>query len=338
MTEPTVFNRAPIQESADFSLDFEPTAQSKSYQDLEEEIRLLRAVIDNFPGGLTLFDKDLKMVFCSNKQKELLNYPPNLFEYGTPSLEQLFRFNAIRGEYGAGNIDKLVEERMNLARLKRAHVYERTRPNGVMLEIRGVPLEGGGFMTTHLDVTAQRKPAANPQPAASPPVMVEHDKLTGLPRGDFLRDRMGQILASITPGQVVAVHCMDLDHFKDVNARYGKPTGDALLQKVADRLRSIVREYDLVARIGGDRFVVLQPHVKRPSEVARLAHRILDAIREPISIGGNSIVLSSSIGLALAPRDGVEPDAVLAKAEAAVLGTKSRNRGGFEAETAEWGN
>ena len=54
---------------------------------------------------------------------------------------------------------------MNLARLKQAHVYERTRPNGVMLEIRGVPLEGGGFMTTYLDVTAQRKPAANPPTA-----------------------------------------------------------------------------------------------------------------------------------------------------------------------------
>ena len=98
MTEPNVFNRAPTQESADFSLDFAPTAPSKSYQDLEEENRLLRAVIDNFPGGFSLFDKDLKMVFCSTKQKELLNYPPNLFEYGTPSLEQLFRFNAIRGD------------------------------------------------------------------------------------------------------------------------------------------------------------------------------------------------------------------------------------------------
>ena len=98
MTEPKVFSRAPTQEISDFGLDFAPAAPSKSYEDLEEEIRLLRAVIDNFPGGLSLFDKDLKMVFCSNKQKELLNYPPNLFEYGTPSLEQLFRFNAIRGE------------------------------------------------------------------------------------------------------------------------------------------------------------------------------------------------------------------------------------------------
>jgi len=75
------------------------------YQDLQDEVLLLRAVIDNFPGGLSLIDKNLKLVFCNDRQKKMLEYPPNLFEYGTPSLEQLFRFNATRGEYGPGDIE-----------------------------------------------------------------------------------------------------------------------------------------------------------------------------------------------------------------------------------------
>ena len=328
-----MFNRS-FKSSSNEIPDFEPPVASyvpeKSLEDLREEIRLLRAVIDNFPGGLSLFDKDLKLVFCSNQQKTLLNYPPNLFEYGTPSLEQLFRFNATRGEYGPGDIEKHVGDRMTLARQQCAHVFERTRPNGTVLEIRGVPLKGGGFMTTYIDVTEQRKGATKPVSNT------EFDKLTGLPKGVFLRTRMTQLLANISPGHVAAIHCMDLDHFKEVNALHGRATGDLLLQAVAKRLQAIMRDSDTIARTGGDRFVVLQSGVNRPSDVARLASRILEAIRMPIDIAGKSIVLSSSIGLALAPRDGTEPEALIAKAEAAVLGTKSRNRGGFEAETTKW--
>ncbi len=299
-------------------------------QELQDEVLLLRAVIANFPGGLSLIDKNLKLVFCNEQQKKLLDYPPNLFEYGNPSLEQLFRFNATRGEYGPGDIEKHVADRMALVMQRRAHVFERTRPNGTVLEIRGVPLEGGGFMTTYLDVTGRRH--------TSPEIIenAEYDKLTGLPKGVLLRARIAQMVANCKPTHVAAIHCMDLDDFKDVNLKYGEAVGDALLQSVAARVQEVVRGNDTVARIGGDRFAVLQSEVKRPSDVAKLANRILEAIRKPIVIGNQTICLSSSIGLALVPRDGTEPDPLMAKAEAAVLVTKARSRGGFEAETVEW--
>ncbi|MGB9142075.1 MAG: diguanylate cyclase [Aestuariivirga sp.] len=307
-----------------------PQISKNEYEDLQEEVLLLRAVIENFPGGLSLIDKNLKLVFCNDQQKKLLDYPPNLFEYGNPSLEQLFRFNATRGEYGPGDIEKHVADRMTLVMQRRAHVFERTRPNGTALEIRGVPLEGGGFMTTYLDVTGRRQ--ALPESAEN----AEYDKLTGLPKGVLLRARISQMIANCKPSHVAAIHCMDLDHFEDINTNYGQATGDALLQAVAGRLQEVVRGNDTVARIGGDRFAVLQSEVKRPSDVAKLANRILDSIRKPIVIGEQSICLSSSIGLALMPRDGTDPDSLMAKAEAAVLLTKTRSRGGFEAETANW--
>ena len=103
------------------------------------ENQMLHAVIDNFPGGILLYDKNLRLVVCNEKQKALLGYPPALFEFGLPSLEQIFRFNANRGEYGSGDIDAHVRERMRLAALRQPHVFERTRPNGTVLQIRGVP-------------------------------------------------------------------------------------------------------------------------------------------------------------------------------------------------------
>ena len=112
-----------------------------------ERIRLLEAVVENFPGGIALFDRDMTMVLCNARLKHMLEYPDALFDRGYPSLEVLFRFNAERGEYGPGDIEEQVARRVALLNQGRPHVYERTRPNGTVLEVRGVPIEGGGFVT-----------------------------------------------------------------------------------------------------------------------------------------------------------------------------------------------
>jgi PAS domain-containing protein len=123
---------------------------------LRERLRLLEAVIENFPGGISLFDRDLNMVLCNEQQRKLLDYPDELFANGYPSLETLFRFNAGRGEYGPGDPEDHVARRMALARLGKPHAYERTRPNGTTVEVRGIPLAEGGFVTAYFDVTEQR--------------------------------------------------------------------------------------------------------------------------------------------------------------------------------------
>ncbi len=287
---------------------------------LQDELDLLRAVVENFPGGLSLVDKNLKLVFCNDRQRALLEYPPELFERGNPTLEQLFRFNAIRGEYGPGDIEMHVSDRMELVKQRKAHHFRRTRPNGVVLEIRGVPLDGGGFMTTYLDVTADRP--ATPETIAN----AEYDKLTGLPKGVLLRVRMSQMVANCKPNQVAAVHCFDFDHFGELNKKFGQAVGDLVLQTTAARLQDVVRSNDTVARIGDNRFIVLQSEVKLPSDVAKLAHRISDAVQKPILHNGQTIALTASIGFSLTPRDGTDPDALLAKAEEAVLKSKSNSR------------
>jgi diguanylate cyclase (GGDEF)-like protein len=291
---------------------------------LKERIRLLEAVTANFPGGISLFDHELRMVLCNEEQKRLLDYPDSLFAGGYPTLEQLFRFNAERGEYGPGDVEAHVARRMALVRERKAHHYERTRPNGTVLEIRGVPLEGGGFLTTYLNVTEQRR---NQQLIAH---MAHHDPLTDLPNRILFNDRMKTAVALARRGATMAIHYLDVDGFKPVNDRHGHHAGDRLLIAISERLRASVRENDTVARLGGDEFAVIQTGISRRADAAVLAKRLLSCFAEPFPIEDDlAIKAGVSIGVALAPADGLTPDELIRKADAALYQSKGAGRGRF---------
>ena len=266
-----------------------------------EENILLRQVIDNFPGGILLYDRNLRLVLCNDKQKQLLDYPPDLFAFGLPSLEQIFRFNAIRGEYGPGDVEHHVRERMRLAARREPHVFERTRPNGTVLHIRGVPLACGGFLTMYLDVTGERRPQATTDGQGG-----MTDQITGLPNWALFEDRFAQVLARVRRGQIAALHFIDLDRFRKVEEQLGRSVADRLLRGVSLRLRHAARATDTVTRYGDDEFLVLQSEVDRPSSVAKLSQRIVSAIREPFEIDAFKIAIGASLGLALIPRDGTD--------------------------------
>jgi len=291
-------------------------------QRLEERIRLLEAVIDNFPGGLLLFDKDLRLVLCNDQQRRLLEYPDSLFASGNPHIEQIFRCNAERGEYGAGNVEELVRARMELVRKRVVHVFERTRPNGTIVEIRGVPLADGGFVTTYLDVTEQRR---NQALIAH---MAYHDPLTDLPNRSLLLDRLGQALARVKRGEMIALLYIDLNDFKLVNDHHGHATGDALLKEVAARLKHSARETDTIARLGGDEFVILQVAIGDASDAAIMAKRIVASFARPVDVAGSSLKIGASIGIAVAPQDGEVADELMRHADNALYRSKFMG-GGF---------
>jgi PAS domain S-box-containing protein len=117
----------------------------------------LRTVIDNMPGGVSMFDANLEMIACNDKMRELLDFPEELFANGLPSLEKLFRFNVARGEYGEVDVEEFVVQGLERARNTTHHVFERIRPNGRALEVRGSPLPSGGFVTIYTDITARKE-------------------------------------------------------------------------------------------------------------------------------------------------------------------------------------
>ena len=113
-------------------------------------------------------------------------------------------------------------------------------------------MANGGTVTTHHDITEQRRSEAKIAH------MAVHDTLTGLPNRVLLNEQLEQALTRAKRGEIVATHVLDLDHFKHVNDTLGHPAGDKLLRMVADRLRGLLRETDTVARMGGDEFAIVQ--------------------------------------------------------------------------------
>ena len=296
------------------------------YSDVTEQRKKtnqLEAIVSHFPGGICLFDEDLRMVQYNSKLKDLLDYPDELFSNGPPNLEQLFRFNAERGEYGAGRTDDLVRQRLDRLKEPRYHEYRRKRPNGTVVEVRGGPVGGGGFITTYVDVTEEYR---NQELIVH---MAHHDSLTDLPNRTLLMERLRDEVARAKRGFPMALLYLDLDKFKPVNDTLGHAVGDHLLRAVADRLRAATRETDTVSRLGGDEFVVLQTGINDQTDACVLAERLVDKLCASFEIGGTDIQIGTSIGIAMAPEHSVDATELLKLADKALYRTKTEGGRGF---------
>ncbi|MGA9089730.1 MAG: EAL domain-containing protein [Bradyrhizobium sp.] len=160
--------------------------------------------------------------------------------------------------------------------------------------------------------------------------MAQHDDLTGLPNRGLLRQRMDQILLHARrSSDRAAVLILGIDNFKAVNDTLGHGIGDKLLRAVAKRLRSMLREEDTLARLDSDEFAVVQSGLARPEDAVLLAGRLLEAIGEPYLLGGHSVAVGASIGIAMAPGDGDEPEKLLKHAAMALSRAKNDSRGTF---------
>ncbi|WP_426573009.1 putative bifunctional diguanylate cyclase/phosphodiesterase [Aquihabitans sp. McL0605] len=155
-----------------------------------------------------------------------------------------------------------------------------------------------------------------------------HDALTGLPNRMLLADWLAaDIQASQRKNSQAAVLFVDLDKFKHVNDTHGHEVGDRLMRSVADRLRTMLRPEDRVIRFGGDEFVVLCPEVNSANTAEKLAHRVIEIIEQPFTIGDETMRISASVGVALAEHRGVKPEDVLRDADVAMYQAKAHGSG-----------
>jgi len=156
-----------------------------------------------------------------------------------------------------------------------------------------------------------------------------NDVLTGLPNRTMFQQQLDHAFrASAGNGGLFALHCLDLDQFKVINDTLGHPAGDALLVKAARRLQHAARGH-FVARLGGDEFVVLQTIGDDRDAIDRLARDILGEMARPITLDGNEVVPSTSIGIAIAPQDGEESETLLRNADLALYRAKEAGRGTY---------
>lgn len=228
------------------------TERKRTEEQLLRQNNLLSAVIENFPGAISVVGADLRVAAHNRQFKTLLEFPDWLIDKPGVTFEDIVRFNAQRGDYGAGDPEKHVAAVLARVSNLQPHKFERVRPNGTVLEIRGMPMPGGGFVTTYIDITARKQAEQEIENLAF------HDALTRLPNRRLLNDRLNQAMAaSKRSGGCGALMFLDLDHFKPLNDKHGHEVGDLLLIEVASRLSACVRQVDTVARFGGDEFVVL---------------------------------------------------------------------------------
>ncbi|MEO8809868.1 MAG: diguanylate cyclase [Rhodanobacter sp.] len=159
----------------------------------------------------------------------------------------------------------------------------------------------------------------------------QRDGMTGLPNRTLGLDRLENAIGKAhRDSKRLAVLFLDLDHFKTVNDQLGHASGDQVLQLVAQRLQSVLRDSDTVSRYGGDEFLVLLPDVSEVSDVSRIAGELLAALVMPSSVGGHTLQQSASLGISLYPDDGDDAATLITRADAAMYRCKRTGTGGFQ--------
>jgi diguanylate cyclase (GGDEF)-like protein len=281
---------------------------------LRRELDLLHDALERMPHGMCAFDGDDRLVLANAHYRKIWRLPEQVTRRGSTFREIM---EATPGR----------ETAASRGRPQPAPGTEGTRwrewqlDDGRIVEIVVSRRADGSCVALHEDVTEQR------QAQERISFLARHDLLTGLPNRGVLREELERALASNRRGESLALLCLDLDRFKPVNDTYGHAAGDELLRQVAARLRDCVRETDVMARMGGDEFAVVQRGVVQPEGSTRLARRIIDVLTRPFDLNGHVVHIGTSVGVAMAPADGEDSETLLRHADLALYRAKSDGRG-----------
>jgi diguanylate cyclase (GGDEF)-like protein len=287
-------------------------------QRLAAERRQLSIAVNNIPQGLVLYDASARIIICNQPYLDMFGLSPEVAKPGC-TMQRLIAHRKETGSFD-GDVDAFCNAIIQTVSLGKATRQLTEAPGGRAIEIINRPLKGGGWVATIEDITERTRADAKIAHLA------HFDGLTDLPNRILFRVRLEQALEALQPGEQLAVHYIDIDEFKSVNDALGHPIGDELLKGVADRLRGCLKETDVAARLGGDEFAVIQTAIKDRSETTRLVDEIHWAIRQPFDCMGHLITTDASIGIALAPGDGVDLDQLLKNADLALYGAKGDGR------------
>jgi diguanylate cyclase (GGDEF)-like protein len=277
------------------------------------------SALNNMPHGLCMFDAARRVVVANKRLAELLSVPSVIS--GSPMFSHELILRCVSaGTLSAANAERLTGEfEDRLAGKVDDELYIDTE-EGRTLALTFQPMPGGGSVVLFEDITERKSAEAKINQLA------RYDVLTDLPNRAFFRDQMDAAVSALRRRGPFAIHFIDLDEFKEVNDTLGHPCGDELLRAVAERLRSVVRGTDVVARFGGDEFVVLQHPLGHAKEAAALAERMVATLGEAFEISGQEVIVGASVGITLAPRDGSNADQLLKNADMALYRAKADGR------------
>jgi diguanylate cyclase (GGDEF)-like protein len=287
--------------------------------ELEAQNMRFEAAVSNMNQGLVMFDAGARLVICNQRYTQMYGLKPDSVRPGS-TLRELIDLRRANGTF-SGDPEQYIETLLASIAAATPTSQFVELDDGRTIAVLNQPMIGGGWVATHEDITERRR--AEMQIAH----MARHDALTDLPNRVLLRERLAEALTHVDRGAKLAVLCLDLDQFKNVNDTLGHPTGDELLRIVAGRLRGCVRETDTISRVGGDEFSIIQTDIADATDAERLARRISEAITAPYDLSGHLVMIDTSIGIALAPADGTDVNDLLKNADMALYGAKADGRG-----------
>jgi diguanylate cyclase (GGDEF)-like protein len=297
-------------------------AQSKQFRRLATSEATVEAALNNMSQGLLMFDSSNRLVVCNRHYLEMYGLSPDTVRPGC-TLRELVGHRVATGSFCADDAEQYIADIEGAVAQGTIFSKITSLRDGRIISIVNHPTTDGGWVATHEDITEQKRAEERISYAA------HHDSLTGLPNRKLFCEQLEQALKRVRRGERLAVLYLDVDHLKRVNDTFGHPAGDKLLKSVASRLHGCVREIDLVARLSGDEFAIIQSSLDRPADAADLAMRAREAIHEPFDLDGHVVTVDISVGISIAPNDATDLNEILKTADIALYEAKNTGRGTY---------
>lgn len=283
----------------------------------EEQAKRFDIALNNMSHGLCMLDQNDRLQVWNERFLELLHLHHSIIYVGM-SLPRLVRHILRANNHNGMRAKQMFRRLVYSFQPNQFDQIEISPYDDCILSLSRRIMSDGGSVVILEDVSERKRVQARLEHLA------RYDHLTGLANRTQFRERFNEMIYEAGwRNNQIAVHLMDLDRFKSINDTLGHPIGDKLLKAVATRLLPITSHNDIITRIGGDEFVVLQQVTTPHRDAQSLAQQFIKAIEEPFDIDGHRIDIGVSIGIAIAPTDGTDADVLLKKSDMALYAAKN---------------
>ena len=313
-------------DSAQAGLESEVARRTEELRESRAQLRLqtkrMAVALDSTGYAISIFDGRKRLVYCNSYFLELYHLPKHLGRQGT-SFVSVLKGRIAANSHVGDDKEAYLAERLNGVDRGRLFTDVQRLNTGEMVSIYHVPLPDGGWVATHKDITEYSRLQDELAWRAN------HDALTGLPNRHLLQDRLAECFSKAAGVESFALLLIDLDGFKQINDTLGHAAGDDLLKELSRRIEQATGGAAMAARMGGDEFAVVMDVGALGDDARALASRLIEVSRLPLLIGGQAAEIGFSIGVAVAPDDGLTPEQLLKSADLALYAAKHDRRGGY---------